>query len=93
MDVSVQIMKNVRRSLKLSQEDMARVLGVVWRTVNRWEAGQSKPGPLPSEMYLLLKRALRLGMDPEEIVTWSKTSVGRLRFFRKLGNAVVQARV
>jgi len=35
--------KEVRRQLALSQEDLARELGVSYVTVNRWENGQAKP--------------------------------------------------
>jgi len=40
------IVKEVRRQLALSQEDLARELGVSYATVNRWENGQSKPSKL-----------------------------------------------
>jgi len=38
--------KEVRRQLAISQEDLARQLGVSYATVNRWENGQSKPSKL-----------------------------------------------
>jgi len=40
------LVKEVRRQLALSQEDLARELGVSFATVNRWENGQSKPSKL-----------------------------------------------
>ena len=40
------LVKEIRRQLKLSQEDLARQLGVSYATVNRWENGQSKPSKL-----------------------------------------------
>jgi putative transcriptional regulator len=36
----------LRRQLALSQEDLARQLGVSFATVNRWEKGHSKPSRL-----------------------------------------------
>ena len=36
------LVKEVRRQLALSQEDLARELGVSYATVNRWENGLSK---------------------------------------------------
>lgn len=36
----------MRRQLSLSQEDLARELGVSFVTVNRWEKGHSKPSKL-----------------------------------------------
>lgn len=38
--------KELRRQLALSQEDLARELGVSYATVNRWENGQSRPSKL-----------------------------------------------
>lgn len=40
------LVKKIRKQLKLSQEDLARQLGVSYATVNRWENGQSKPSKL-----------------------------------------------
>lgn len=40
------LVKEIRRQLSLSQEDLARRLGVSYATVNRWENGLSKPSKL-----------------------------------------------
>ncbi|MBN1843834.1 MAG: helix-turn-helix transcriptional regulator [Deltaproteobacteria bacterium] len=40
------LVKEVRRQLAISQEDLARELGVSYATVNRWENGQAKPSKL-----------------------------------------------
>jgi putative transcriptional regulator len=40
------LVKEVRRQLSISQEDLARELGVSYATVNRWENGQVKPSKL-----------------------------------------------
>jgi putative transcriptional regulator len=40
------LIKKVRRQLALSQEDLARELGVSYATVNRWENGLSKSSKL-----------------------------------------------
>ena len=40
------LVKEIRRQLALSQEDLARQLGVSYATVNRWENCQSKPSKL-----------------------------------------------
>ncbi len=40
------LVKEIRRQLALSQEDLARQLGVSYATVNRWENEQSKPSKL-----------------------------------------------
>jgi DNA-binding XRE family transcriptional regulator len=39
-------LKEVRKQLTLSQEDLARELGVSFATVNRWENGRSRPSKL-----------------------------------------------
>lgn len=40
------MVKAVRRQLALSQEDLARELGVSYATVRRWENGRAKTSPL-----------------------------------------------
>ena len=40
------LVKEVRRQLSISQEDLARELGVRFATVNRWENRQAKPSKL-----------------------------------------------
>jgi len=40
------LVKEIRRQLALSQEDLARELGVSYATVNRWENRLSKPSKL-----------------------------------------------
>ena len=40
------LIKTVREQLNLSQEDLAREIGVSYATVNRWENGQVKPSKL-----------------------------------------------
>lgn len=40
------LITELRRQLSLSQEDLARELGVSFVTVNRWEKGHSKPSKL-----------------------------------------------
>ena len=40
------LVKEVRRQLSISQEDLARELGVSYATVNRWENGQARPSKL-----------------------------------------------
>ena len=41
-----QTVKKIRLVLKLSQEDLARELGVSFATINRWENGKSAPSRL-----------------------------------------------
>lgn len=41
-----EVVKEIRRQLSLSQEDLARALGISFSTVNRWENGLVKPSKL-----------------------------------------------
>ncbi|HNR36218.1 MAG TPA: helix-turn-helix transcriptional regulator [Candidatus Hydrogenedentes bacterium] len=45
------LVKEIRRQLSLSQEDLARLLGVSYATVNRWENRQSKPSKLAKARF------------------------------------------
>jgi putative transcriptional regulator len=45
------LVKDVRRQLALSQEDLARALGVSYATVNRWENGQVRPSKLGQAQF------------------------------------------
>ncbi len=40
------LVKEIRRQLALSQEDLARGLGVSFATINRWENNKTKPSKL-----------------------------------------------
>ena len=43
--------KLVRNKLKLSQEDLARELGVRFATINRWENGSYNPSRLAKKAF------------------------------------------
>ena len=43
--------KFVRTELKLSQEDLARELGVSFATINRWENGNYNPSRLAKKAF------------------------------------------
>ena len=52
------LVKEVRRQLALSQEDLARELGVSYATVNRWENGRARPSPLAMQKIEELLRKM-----------------------------------
>lgn len=54
------MIKAFREAHALSQEGLARVLGVSVRTVARWESGTSRPSALASDK-LLQKVSLEFG--------------------------------
>ena len=41
-----EMIKKLRTQLELTQEQFAARVGVTFSTVNRWEAGRSRPSPL-----------------------------------------------
>jgi putative transcriptional regulator len=43
--------KEVRRQLALSQEELAHALGVSFATVNRWENGRTLPSKLAQRQF------------------------------------------
>ena len=56
------LVKEVRSQLAISQEDLARKLGVSFATVNRWENGQSKPSKLAkAQLDSFCKRMIKAG--------------------------------
>ena len=40
------MIKELRETLRLTQEQFAAKIGVTFSTVNRWENGKGKPSPL-----------------------------------------------
>lgn len=47
------LVKNVRKQLSMSQEQLARELNVSFSTVNRWENDKSCPSPMAKELFLI----------------------------------------
>lgn len=58
----------IRRKLSLPQEQMARILGVSFASVNRWEGGHSAPTGPTLDLYMALDNAIRGGTSPESIL-------------------------
>jgi DNA-binding transcriptional regulator YiaG len=48
------LLKTVRKTLKLTQEQLAHRLGVSFVTVNEWENAKRKPSPLARRQIELL---------------------------------------
>lgn len=65
--------QKLREALGLTQEQLARLLGVSLRTISRWEAGESQPTPL-AQKELRRWQQLLLEMEelfkPEAIARW-----------------------
>lgn len=58
---------SIRSRLAMTQEQMARLLGVSFASVNRWEAGHSSPTGPTLDLYEALSAAIRAGNAPDAI--------------------------
>ena len=58
-----QTFKEWRRRKFLTQQELARLLGVRYQTVQRWEAGLGLPYPRTQRKLIEV-----LGIDPEEML-------------------------
>ena len=58
----------IRKKRGLPQEQMARLLGVSFVTVNRWEGGHSSPSGPTRDLYLAIDAAIRAGNSPGAIL-------------------------
>ena len=58
----------IRTKLALTQEQMARLLGVSFVSVNRWEGGHSNPTGAICDLYNALDAAIRTGHPPRAIL-------------------------
>jgi len=66
----------IRKKLGVPQEQMARLLGVSFVTVNRWEGGHSSPtGPM-LDLYQALNAAMRARYTPQVILQAAKSDRG-----------------
>ena len=77
--------ESLRSSLRLSQEDLARILGVSVRTVVRWEKEGDQPPPLERERLELIHDVVEIAkdiLDAKDIPAWfsnPKESLSGLR--------------
>ena len=70
------IVESVREALGLSQEGLARVLGVSVRTVVRWEREGDEPPPLERERLELIREIVEIAKDVtplEALPEWFST--------------------
>lgn len=56
------LVRDVRRQLEISQEELAQALGVSFATVNRWENGKTTPSKLARrQVELFCERMMKQG--------------------------------
>lgn len=60
--------KNVRKQLSLSQEQLARELNVSFSTVNRWENGKSCPSPMAKELFFAFCKRKNVSICENDIL-------------------------
>lgn len=64
-----ELLRELRHRLgDVSQEELARRLGVSWSTINRWESGKGKPSPLAREKLVVLLKGQGLEGRAEGLV-------------------------
>ncbi len=61
------IVKQVRKELGLSQEQLARELSISFSTVNRWENGKSKPSPMAKELFFSFCMSKNINLNCMEV--------------------------
>ncbi len=61
-------LSSIRKSLGLTQERMAHLLGVSFVSVNRWEGGHSSPVGGTRDLYAAIDVALKSGVAPATIL-------------------------
>jgi len=66
----------IRTRLNLSQELMARLLGVSFASVNRWEGAHSSPTGPTADLYQAIDAAIRGGAAPETILQAANSERG-----------------
>lgn len=57
------VIKQVRNTLSITQEQLARELKVSFSTVNRWENLKSNPSPLAKENFLVFCSKNNIDLD------------------------------
>lgn len=61
-----ELIHEVRREIRLTQEEFAASLGVTFNTVNRWENRRSRPSPMALRAIEL--KLLELGESGNELL-------------------------
>ena len=68
--------RTLRKELGLSQEDFARLLGLAFQTVNRWENGLAAPSGLADSLLESLGKIVASGRSAELIDEFRSGALG-----------------
>ena len=63
LDQMSELVRTLRRELKMTQEELAHELGITVGTVNRWENGRFRPSKLARAMITEFAHRHGLSMD------------------------------
>lgn len=73
-----QLIREIRQTLKLTQERFATQIGVTFPTINRWEKGHATPSPLALKQIVTLLN--QLSESPDATLR-KRTQTIREKFF------------
>ncbi len=65
------LLKALRQARALTQEQLAREIGVSFSTVNLWENGRRRPQPFLANKIFELARSA--GVEPQEFQGWRRS--------------------
>ena len=66
LDQMSELVRTLRRELKMTQEELAHELGITVGTVNRWENGRFRPSKLARAMITEVAHRHGLSADPAD---------------------------
>jgi predicted ATPase/DNA-binding CsgD family transcriptional regulator/DNA-binding XRE family transcriptional regulator len=86
-------LRAIRATLGLSQEQLARRLGVSFATVNRWESGRTQLSPRAARAIAELEASATRGARPGQLPLAHTSFVGRDRELAELAGLLGEARL
>lgn len=76
LDQMSELIRTLRRELKMTQEELAHELGITVGTVNRWENGRFRPSKLARAT--IIHFATRQGLSIDAILKPANADLGDL---------------
>lgn len=78
------LLKDIRKELRLSQEELARALNISFTTINRWENGRSLPSRLAK--MRLIEYCLNKNISQENMELLNRAETYQLKKEVNLGD-------